>query len=243
MGAWSNVVRMPTAFLICHDVSAVLQHHAHAFEAKRPVRQAALDVVREILSGFPAFAVFAGIDLRNAAQQNCAAAVQVFAHQHRGVRHIGRDPAGSLGGIFGLSHLRTRQHGRYIAQVQGAAAWQRADVEVKAAPVRADFGISQHGPLKPCRTGLVTKADGHPIADPKHGDGILPRIADGDGVGQIVTDADDRLAGTFGDLYTGGDRRVQRHIDFNRWPGQHRKGFSARAGNYEKWRARQGLQR
>ena len=240
MGAGADVVGMPAALLIGHDIGAVLQHDTHALQAKRLARRVSRGGIRAVLL---VLLVLARANQRDAAQQKRAAAVQVFAHQHRGTRNVGSGPTDGLRGVFSLAHLGTRVDRRHIAQAQAAAARQCADAELQATPVSADFWVGQHGFLKPGGTGLVTKTDGQAVANAQRGDGILAAIADGDGVGHEFANADDGLAGAFRNLHTGRDRRVKRHVNFYRWARQHREDLTARAGDDEKRRGGQGLQR
>ena len=99
MGARPQVVGMPAAFAVGHDVGAVLQHDAHALEAQWLAGAASFFAVQVVFWGL------ARLHLRDAADQNGAAAIQVLTHQHAGARHIGSRAADGLRRVFSLADL------------------------------------------------------------------------------------------------------------------------------------------
>ena len=226
MRAGADVVGVPAAFVVGHDVGAVLKHDAHAFEAQR----------------LNSFGFLAGFDLRNPAHQNGTAAIEVFAHHHAGPGDVRCGARADLCRVFRLADVGTGQHSHHIAQRDRATARERAYAEFEPAPVAADLRIGQTGFFQPCRAGLIAKAHRQPVSDLQSVDRAFARVGDADGVRQEFTDANDGLAGAFRYLHATCQRRIERHVDIDGRAGHHGKRLAARAHDNKKRGAGQRLQ-
>ena len=226
MRAGANVVGVPAAFVVGHDVGAVLKHDAHAFESQR------LNTL-----GF-----VTRLKLRDTTHQNGAAAIEVFAHHHAGPGDVRCGARADLCRVFRLARIGTGQNCHHITQRDRATARKRSDAEFEPASVAADLRVSKANFAQPCRPDLVAKSHRQPVRDLQGVDRAFAKVGDADGVRQEFADADDGLAGALRDLHTAHHRRIERHVDLDGRAWHHGKRFAARAADNKEGRAGQRLQ-
>ena len=244
MGAGAKVVGVPAAFLIGHDVGAVLQHHTHAFDAYRvAIKRVGQIALRAVGGKVVAVWVVAVLRHGDAPHQNGGAAVKVFAHQHAGSGNVGCNRCYRLRGVVRRADLRARANRRNISHRGGSTGGHSAQTEGEMPPVSAHQRVGQDDRAQTSRTTLVPEAQRHAVCDAQTGNCQCATVDDGQRVGHEFANRHSGLAGRLGDLHTGSGGRVQRNVDPQGRAIDQGEVLATRSHDQHKRRARQRLKR
>ena len=244
MGARANIVCVPAAFIIGNDVSAVLQHDPHAFDANwvaiERVGQITAWAARGIVVAVGVVAVFGH---SHAPQQNGSAAVEVFAHQHTCPGNVGRDGGNGLRCVVCGAYLSAGAHNRDIPHRGGGTCGQHTQAECEVAPIIAHQRVCQDDCAETGGTALIPKTQRHTVGYPQCRNGKCAAIGNGQCVRHEIANRHRGLANCLGNLHVGADCRVKWNVNLQRWAIDQKEVFAPRPRHHHKWRTRQGLQR